>query len=133
MQNPRKIATALLLWAISGSEPVFNRPALAEGTAVSGPSLDLAHALSFAIEHNPAIDAARLTQDIRTMELKNARAAMLPSADVNSTNGLQDQIPSQAGPGTTAPVYSQLSLSVSENLYDNGASLTRYSIAGFNV
>jgi len=54
---------------------------------------------------------------------------MLPSADLSATHGLQNNIP--IGGNNTlltanpaSPWYSSLSLGISENLYDNGVSLT---------
>ena len=65
---------------------------------------------------------------------------MLPSADFTATNGLQNNIPiastNSSSPVLTAnpsaPWYSSLNLGVTENLYDNGVSLTNLSIANLN-
>ena len=97
---------------------------------VYGRELTLQEAIHYAIEHSPELDSAKRTQMIRGFERKNAFARFLPSFDLTTTQGLQDQ--SSRLLGTTAPWYSQFSLGLTETLYDNGESITRSGISKLN-
>jgi outer membrane protein TolC len=102
--------------------------------------LSLREAVEYTLENSPVFDSARKTQSVRELEYKSALAKILPSLDFTTTNGLQNNIPiastTAANPIITsnpsAPWYSSLSLGLTENLYDNGVSLTQIGIAGLN-
>jgi outer membrane protein TolC len=94
--------------------------------------LGLEGALKFALENSPAYDSARKKLEKSELEVKTARARFLPSLDFATTNGLQDNFLSRGGDGVssaqrnpTNPWYGAMSVTLTENLYDNGASITR--------
>ncbi len=96
--------------------------------------LTLREAINFALESSPLMDSAKKTRSIRDLEYKSSVAKMLPSLDFATTNGIQNYIPFSSTttlltPNPTDPWYSTLSLGITENLYDNGASLTNSKIA----
>jgi outer membrane protein TolC len=102
--------------------------------------LALKGAIQYALEHSPSFDIAKRTQAIRELEYKSAVAKFLPSLDFSTTNGLQNNISIASGNGTdtllasnpASPWYSTLSLGLSENLYDNGVSVTQLGVANLN-
>ena len=103
----------------------------------STPALSLKEAIRFALENSPSFDSAKKTQSVREMEVKSSVAKMLPSADLSTTDCLQNNIPISGAATPTAanptkPWYSTLSLGITENIYDNGVSLTNLSIANLN-
>ncbi|MGZ3687439.1 MAG: TolC family protein, partial [Bdellovibrionota bacterium] len=91
----------------------------------------------FAIEHSPTLDAARRQDLTDELTAKNAFAAFLPSLDFVSNHGVQGSLnapgfvpvlSSLAATGS-GPWVSTVGVSISENLYDNGATITAYRIA----
>jgi outer membrane protein len=104
-------------------------------TVIQSPHLlDLRAAAKIAIENAPILDTAQKTELISDREYKTNWAKLLPSLDFTAVHGLLNNIPIAAG-GTlfetnpTAPWYSSLNLGLTENLYDNGVTLTNTSIA----
>jgi len=74
---------------------------------------------------SPVIDKARQLLAIAQMERSNAEAIFYPALSFDATHGVQD-----ASPRTkSSPWASQLNLTLKETLYDNGASITKYSLA----
>jgi outer membrane protein len=110
---------------------------LSPGAQASAPILTLPEAVRYALEHSPGYDSARKTQSVRALEYKSSFAKLLPSVDLSTTDGLQNNIPIASTSGTTsiftsnpsAPWYSALNLGVTETLYDNGVSLTGLGVA----
>ena len=105
-------------WLISAStlsDSVASQPAL----------MSLNEALQFALDHSPSVDSARRSQDIGGLTKQSAFGRFLPSLDFATTNGLQGANPQSSDD----PWTSQLSLTLSENLYDNGLTLTQYHVA----
>jgi len=97
-------------------------------TAASAQTLSLNEALKYAIEHSPVLNTALRNTEIAEFNGRSARAKFWPSLDLSSTHGLQ-----KASPGQPAdPWISQLSLTLQENLYDNGASLTHFDLSKVN-
>jgi outer membrane protein TolC len=102
-------------------------------SALSSP-LTLRETLRFALENSPTFDSAQKALVARELEYQSAIAKMLPSADLNATQGLQNNIPISSTntlitPNPAAPWYSSLNLGVTETLYDNGISLTGLKVA----
>lgn len=103
-------------------------------------AFSLKDALSFAIEHSPVFNTIKKTQIKRELEYQSAFSKLLPSLDFKTTKGLQNNIffgntfsnTNVLTPNPTAPWYSSLNLTVSENLYDNGTSLIHLSVADLN-
>ena len=63
--------------------------------------------------------------NLRELESKNSSSVFLPSLDFNTNHGLRDSVPS-----VYSNAYgSDLNVVLSENLYDNGLSVTRYESA----
>jgi outer membrane protein TolC len=90
--------------------------------------MSLEQALRYALDHSPALDTARRNREIGDLNLAIANTKFLPSVDVSATHGLQKTDP----PAVTDPFTSQLNFGITENLYDNGQSLTNYDIAKVN-
>jgi outer membrane protein TolC len=111
---------------------------LLSGSAFAAAPLTLQGAVEYAVAHSPSLDSQRRSAEIAELQRRSAFARFLPSADFSTTNGLAATIPPQVtlttAPGInesiavvgTSPWSSQLSLGVTETLYDNGATLTQY-------
>jgi len=98
-------------------------------TAFASPPFSLKDAIGFAVEHSPVLDSARLSRNVGELQVKSAKAKFLPSLDLTSSHGLQKTYT----PGALAdPIGSQMNLSLTENLYDNGESFARYDISKVN-
>ncbi len=78
-------------------------------------------AIQIAIEKSPIISTSRIEVDLRDLEYSNSYSAFLPSLNFSTTHGLRDNIPS-----TYNNIYGKdLNLQLTENLYDNGISITK--------
>lgn len=92
-------------------------------------SLNLNQAVQYGLAHAPSVDSRSREVEIRRLELKNARAAFLPSLDLEAGQGLQ-RADTAAGDWTGgSDTISRLSLSLTENLFDNGTDWIRYKRA----
>ena len=91
-------------------------------------ALGLSEAVRYAVDHSPVLDSARRSARIGVFESSSALARLFPAADLNSIHGIQGQNPTL----TENPWNSQLTLSITENLYDNGESWTRRKVADLN-
>ncbi|NUM88741.1 MAG: TolC family protein [Bdellovibrionales bacterium] len=85
----------------------------------------LKDALEYGLRHSPGMNSTDRARAVATLERKNALAKLLPAIDLSAKHGIQKSSPSTR----TEPWYGELSASLTENLYDNGASLTELSIA----
>ena len=113
----------------------------ANSSADSAKAIDFKQALRLALETQPAALAARAQARNAELALKNARAAWLPTLDAQASHNYNDnalaqpllggQIPSNypTPAFAHAPWTNALSLSLNENLYDNGQSLRLAEIA----
>src|SRR5262245_28820273 len=90
-----------------------------------GKSLTLKEAVLYGIDHSPSLDSSRRQLAISQMDRRSAIARLLPSLDLSSRNGVQGQSPGSFD----TPWASQLSLGLTENLYDNGQSWTQLRIS----
>ena len=107
-------------------------------SCASAAPLSLKDSVRFALDHSPGFDSAKKTQLVRELERRNSIAKILPSLDLSTTNGLQNNIPISSTnatlltPNPAAPWYSSFNLGLTENLYDNGISLTGIDVANLN-
>lgn len=107
---------------------------LLKGNAqASNQLLSLKDAIHYAVVHSPTFDTAQKNLTISELGYKNSIAAFLPSLDFSTTQGLQNNIP-VAGNSTlftpnSSPLYSAVSLGITETLYDNGTSVSNAVIA----
>lgn len=85
----------------------------------------LAETIRYAIQNSPTTDSSRRQLLIGQLNESNALSVFFPSVDFTTTDGIQKQ----STPGLTDPWSSTLGFTLSEKLYDNGESLTRYDIA----
>ena len=98
-------------------------------------SLTLSDAIQTALQNSPTYDTAEKTETINHLKYRSAIAKLLPSLDFSTTDGLQNNIPIASNaaflltPNPTAPWYSSLNVGFTENLYDNGVSLTGLAVA----
>lgn len=88
--------------------------------------LTLRDAIRFALERSPELDASNRASLASGLERKNSASRILPSVDFTATHGIQDSSPSLR----TTPWTSRIGIGLTENLYDNGRSLTRVDLAG---
>lgn len=99
---------------------------------VPSQGLTLADAVRYALEHSPRVAEARTLADVSGLEEENAKAKLFPSLDLSTTHGIEKSLPSPAVEASGAPVVSQLSLTLSQPLYDNGETWTRRDIASLS-
>jgi outer membrane protein TolC len=104
-------------------------------SAQAGATLTLSDAIQTALENSPTYDSAEKNEVVNRLQYRSSIAKLLPSIDFSSTDGLQNNIPIASNaatlltPNPTAPWYSTLNLGITENLYDNGVSLTGLAVA----
>ncbi len=94
-------------------------------TAQAATSYSLKEAVRYALEHSPSLSSDNQRERIAELAESNATSKFFPSLDVTSTHGVEKESPKKS----TDPWVSSLNLSASENLYDNGQSLTQHKIA----
>jgi outer membrane protein TolC len=97
-------------------------------------TFNLKKTIQFAIEHSPALSSSKKNLTISELQYRSSWARLLPSLDLITTHGLENNIPIAANnsfltPNAAAPWYSSLNLGLTETLYDNGVTLTNISIA----
>ena len=99
--------------------------------------IELKETLRYALQHVPALLSAEENHAIRLRQKEQAAAKFLPSLDFKSTQGLQKAEPAVQGPtmqqSGSGPGFGQLTLSLTETLYDNGQSFTQRDIADANA
>ena len=76
---------------------------------------------------SPNISKAHRNLEMARMKLENARMAFLPSLDIQGIHGVKDAHPTTKAWQT--PFTSSMGLTLTENLYDNGANLTKMRVA----
>lgn len=100
-------------------------------------SLSLQDSVRFALSHTPEVSSAQKTHRVSELQYTNSWAKLLPSLDLWTQNGFQNNLPdpdflSAPSENPTGPWSSRLGLSLKQNLYDNGESLIQMSIADLN-
>jgi outer membrane protein TolC len=97
--------------------------------------MNFQEAIALALHHSLAYEQAQKNQSIRDLQYRSSIAKLLPSIDLSTQDGLQNNVPVSSTdstlytPNPTAPWYSTFSLGLTETLYDNGVTLTNISIA----
>lgn len=91
-------------------------------------AFSLSEAVRYGFEHSPTFDALKRASTVSELNQKVTFAGFLPSVDATTTDGVQTP---QAAPDNGLWT-SSFTLSVSENVYDNGLTLLNYKIASFN-
>lgn len=104
---------------------IINVQTYANSSTVS--YLDLRQTIDFALKYSPDFDSNRLNTQVAELEMKNAKANLLPSLDFTSAHGVQD-----SSPRSTGPWSSNIGINLSENLFDNGVGRTNLEIAQIN-
>ncbi len=89
--------------------------------AGAGTLVDLAGAVALAERRSPDIASAIYFARSTSLLHKNAQAHLLPSLDLATTQGRYDGRPP---PNPASPWFDTASLQLSENLYDNGVTVT---------
>ncbi|MEK6553662.1 MAG: TolC family protein, partial [Bdellovibrionota bacterium] len=87
--------------------------------------LDRRQAVRYALQNSPSFNSARNEREVADLTVKSSFWALFPSLDFTASYGLQDDDPSTY----ETPYTSQLALSLTETLYDNGVLLTQNKIA----
>ncbi|MBL7544542.1 MAG: TolC family protein [Bdellovibrionaceae bacterium] len=82
-------------------------------------------AIEMVVQKSPTLNKSKIEVELRDLEYQNASSAFLPSLDFTTNHGLRDNRPSIYN-----NIYgSDLNLQLTENLYDNGISSTKYESA----
>jgi outer membrane protein TolC len=90
--------------------------------------LTLTEAVRYAADHSPTLDNARRSAAIASAQYTSSWSKFLPSLDMKSSYGINRQ--KQYGLYLNDnPWTSDLNVALTENLYDNGATLTQFRIA----
>ncbi|MBX3022209.1 MAG: TolC family protein [Bdellovibrionales bacterium] len=135
MRAAALLASVIFLLPVSGrAAPVDDDGDTRTNVSVSTkraaiPSPSLPRLARLALENSPNVAKAQNALDVAKLELENARVTFLPSLDLEALHGLGDSYPTTKGANVMSPYSSRLSLVLSENLYDNGANLTKLRIA----
>lgn len=95
----------------------------------SSESLDLKKTLQYAIEHSAEFDSIKNRLAVANMEEKSAFYRHFPSLDLSATHGIEDTEPRSVLAAPGVPWTSQTTLSLTQNLFDNGETATKYKIA----
>jgi outer membrane protein TolC len=91
-------------------------------------TLTVQEAVKLALEQAPRIHSAKANRDIASLEFKNSWSKFLPSLDLSSTFSATEQKPASGD----NVLGSSASLALTENFYDNGATVTNFHIAKAN-
>lgn len=89
---------------------------------------DLKKALQLALEKAPSFNSLHHQLQIATLEETTSLTKLLPSLDFSAGHSLLNETPKTAN----TPWVSELSLTLTENLYDNGVTYTQYKISQLN-
>ena len=82
-------------------------------------------AVQIAVDKSPSLNASQVEVNLRELEYSNSYSAYLPSLDFSTNHALRGSRPSVYN-----RIYgSDLNLQLTENLYDNGVSFTKYQSA----
>ena len=92
-------------------------------------NVDLKQTVQFAIDHSPEFDSMKQRLALADDEEKSAFYRFFPSLDLTAVHGIQDSQPRLGTLGSGAPWTSQTTLSLTQNIYDNGETNTKYKIA----
>ncbi len=91
-------------------------------------TLSYKEAVQYAIEHAPALQNAKTRSSIASLERRTSFAAFLPSLDLTSRHGYLGETPRSVATLAT-PWTSLTSLRLTETLWDNGESYTKFRLA----
>ena len=91
-------------------------------------TFDIKKAVTYAIEHSHSFDTIKRQLSVSEFEKKLAKSKLFPSLDFTATHGIQD-----SSPRSTGPWGSELTLGLTETLYNNGQYQTNYQIAILNL
>jgi len=102
---------------------------------VDASTLSLKDSIKYAAEHAPTIKNSRTTLEISGIEKSNAFSAFLPSIDLSTSHGAGKMLLSEGKSYDKYenPWISRLSLSLTENLYDNHQSMITYKASKLNL
>lgn len=93
--------------------------------APSSQRISFKEAIQMAIDKSPSLSTWRIEVDARDLEYSNSYFTFFPSLDFSTTHGLRDSHPS-----IYSNIYgNELNLQLTENLYDNGISFTKFQSA----
>ncbi len=95
-------------------------------------TLDSQQAVQFAVENSPEFNSIKQRLAIADLEESSAFYRFFPSLDLNAVHGIEDSDPRLATLGTGAPWASRTTLSLTQSLYDNGETNSKYKIAKLN-
>lgn len=91
--------------------------------------MQLKEILSTTLGNSPTVLSAQKRVESAQLDRQNASAVFLPSLDLNAIHGFQGNRPSTY----PTPWSSSTTLTLTENLYDNGESLAKLKIAENNL
>ncbi len=99
-------------------------------------AMNLTQAVEYALIHAPTVMIAAQERSIKKIEQKSAFAKLLPSLDLATTNGLENNIPlSRASlfqvANPDAPWASAIKFGITQKFYDNGRSWIKKETSDF--
>jgi outer membrane protein len=95
---------------------------------VSDGLLSYKDAVQYALDHAPSLQTAKARASIADLDRRSAFSGFLPSLDLTSTHGYVGENP--VSPATAATPWTSLtSLRLTETLWDNGETYTKYRIS----
>lgn len=91
--------------------------------------LDLKQTVRYAIDHSPEFDSIKKRLEIADLEEKTAFYRYFPSLDLSAVHGLDESDPRPVVVNAGYPWTSRATLSLTQNLYDNGETNAKHKIA----
>lgn len=109
--------------------PFFLTVGLTVGAKAAVPALTVQETIQLALKKSLVVESSKRQLTIAELEYSNSWSRFLPSLDLDASGGLQKALSGNHLQNTTDPFVSRGSLTLSEVLYDNGESLTKFTTA----
>ncbi len=93
--------------------------------------LTLETAVKSALNASPTYITAKNSLEVANLEAENAAAVFYPNLDLSASHGVRGIDPDATGLTARTPIVSGTTLTLTENLYDNGESYKRHQIADY--
>lgn len=92
-------------------------------------TVNLAQAVEKSLSQSPVLLASKNALQVADLELKNIFSNFLPSVDMSASHGFKKTDPEVFTASSKIPNVSRATVTLSENLYDNGETYKKYQIA----
>jgi len=108
--------------------------AVRAGTGFSDPQfMTLQQAIEKALQTSPTFLRSKNQMESAELESKNTFTNFFPSVDLSASHGIRGIQPDRSGLTTRTPLVSTATLSLTENIYDNGESFKKNKIAEYKL